>query len=73
MELAPHRTFRAEFKVKVFYGNTTRIDTVVTDINGICMKYDDLVNSKEIDNYEVYYKVRGSYQRIATGMDDYLI
>lgn len=41
MELAPNRTIVAEFKVKVYYGNTTRIDTVVTDINGICMKYDD--------------------------------
>ncbi len=62
---------RAEFKVKVFTNNGTTIETVVGTLNEIVSRYNGKLNNGSILNYQVYFNLRGNYQLVAEGVEEY--
>lgn len=61
-----------EFKVKLFHPNkTTSIIDVMDTLYNITEKYDLQVYNGEIENFQVYFRLHGSYQKVAEGVLDY--
>lgn len=69
--MTANRKIVVPFKVKVIMKNdTTKIESVTDTLANVQEVYDAKLN-EEIVNYEVYASIRGSYQLIHEGVEEY--